>query len=50
MKRLSVRLLLTVLLFTVCPAQAQQPTKVPQIGFLAGATHAAYSARIEAFR
>jgi putative tryptophan/tyrosine transport system substrate-binding protein len=32
------------------PAEAQQPTKVPRIGFLAGATPAAYSARIEAFR
>jgi len=31
-------------------AQAQQPTKVPRIGFLCTVPLAAYSARIEAFR
>jgi hypothetical protein len=32
------------------PAQAQQPTKVARIGYLAGAFLSAQSARIEAFR
>ena len=31
-------------------AQAQQPTKIPRIGYLAGATPYWSSARIEAFR
>jgi len=39
------------LLFALClPADAQQPTKVPRIGFLAAISPAAISARIEAFR
>ena len=50
MKRLSVRLLLTVLLFTVCPAQAQQATKIPRIGFLIPGTKAAFSVRTDAIR
>ena len=29
-------LLLTVLLFTISPAHAQQPTKIPRIGYLIG--------------
>ena len=43
-------LLLTVLLLTVSPAQAQQPKKVPRIGYLAAASASANPARIEAFR
>src|SRR5512141_1434740 len=31
-------------------AQAQQPTKVPRIGYLGGTSPAAYAGRIEAFR
>src|SRR2546425_148493 len=31
-------------------AQAQQPTKVPRIGFLAATSSSAISARVEAFR
>ena len=32
------------------PAQAQQPTKIPRIGFLAATSPSAISARTEAFR
>ena len=31
-------------------AQAQQPTKIPQIGYLTGASLSAFAARTEAFR
>ena len=34
----------------LCPLEAQQPTKVPRIGYLAGASPSAVAARIEAFR
>ena len=34
----------------LCPAEAQQPTKVPRIGYLAGTSASGQSARIEAFR
>src|SRR2546426_1245548 len=43
-------LLATVLLTTASPAVAQQPTKVPRIGFLAVAPLSTFSARTEAFR
>ena len=43
-------LLATVLLTTVTFAEAQQPTKVPQIGFLNAPSPSSISARIEAFR
>jgi putative tryptophan/tyrosine transport system substrate-binding protein len=42
--------LLSVLLFTISPADAQQPTKIPRIGFLIGSSPSTISARIEAFR
>jgi putative tryptophan/tyrosine transport system substrate-binding protein len=42
-------LLITVLLITGL-AEAQQPTKVPRIGFLIGSSASANAARIEAFR
>ena len=42
------RLLTTVLLTTAPLADAQQPTKVPRIGYLGGASPV--SARMEAFR
>src|SRR5262247_3118100 len=32
------------------PAQAQQPKKVPRIGFLGGASASSYAVRIDAFR
>jgi putative tryptophan/tyrosine transport system substrate-binding protein len=42
-------LLLTVLLFTISPADAQQSTKIPRIGYLGTASPSANSERIEAF-
>jgi putative ABC transport system substrate-binding protein len=42
---------LCVMLFAVClPAQAQQPTKIPHIGFQLDAPASSATARIEAFR
>ena len=42
---------LCVLLFALCvSAEAQQPTKIPRIGFLFALSRSAVSARIEAFR
>src|SRR5678809_63074 len=46
----SVSVLLTVLLLTVYPAEAQQPKKVPRIGYLTAASLSAFAARTEAFR
>jgi putative ABC transport system substrate-binding protein len=43
-------LLLTVVLFTISPAEAQQPAKISRIGRLAIASQSAELARIEAFR
>ena len=43
-------LLATVLLATVSTAQAQQPAKIPRIGYLTQASASAVAARIEAFR
>jgi ABC-type uncharacterized transport system substrate-binding protein len=42
--------LLTVFLLTVSLAQAQQPRKVPRIGWLGGASASAVALRIDAFR
>ena len=42
---------LSAMLFALCvPAAAQQPTKVPRIGYLTGATPDGQSHRIESFR
>jgi ABC-type uncharacterized transport system substrate-binding protein len=42
---------LCALLFALCfPAQAQQPAKLPRIGFLSSLSPAAVSARMDAFR
>src|SRR5215475_1633987 len=43
-------LLLTVLLFPISPAQAQQPKKVPRIGYLSPIDAARESARSEGIR
>jgi putative ABC transport system substrate-binding protein len=43
-------LLITVLLITAASAEAQQPAKVPRIGYLTGTSLSANSARTEAFR
>lgn len=50
MRRLDVRLLLTVLVFTVSPAYAQQQARVPRIGYLSSGSFSTLAARIEAFR
>jgi hypothetical protein len=42
-------LLLTVLLFTISLAEAQQPTKVPRIGYLSGSSPSTNPAGREAF-
>ena len=41
---------LATILLTTVSAQAQQPTKVPLIGYLAGASLSTIAARVEAFR
>ena len=48
--RSSAVLILTVLVLTCSPAEAQQPAKIPRIGYLTGATPSGQAARIEAFR
>jgi putative ABC transport system substrate-binding protein len=48
--KIFVWLLAALLLTTAPPAEAQQPTKVPRIGFLIGSSPSANAARIEAFR
>ena len=47
-RRIVFCLPLTLLLLAV--AEAQQPTKVPRIGYLTGTSLSANAARIEAFR
>jgi putative tryptophan/tyrosine transport system substrate-binding protein len=42
--------LLTIFLLTVSLAQAQQPTKIPRIGYLDGAFPSTNASRIDAFR
>ncbi len=49
-KKILIWLLVTFLLTTVSPAEAQQPTKIPRIGYLTNASLSAISARLEAFR
>jgi putative ABC transport system substrate-binding protein len=48
--RIVVGLLLTLLLVTVSVVEAQQSTKLPRIGFLAGTKPAAVAARVAAFQ
>ena len=43
-------LLITVLLITFSSAGAQQPTKIPRIGFLGATSASANTARMEAFQ
>src|SRR6059058_2689661 len=43
-------LLLTILLLTGFPAQAQQPSKIPRIGYLTASSLSAIADRAEAFR
>jgi putative tryptophan/tyrosine transport system substrate-binding protein len=49
-RKLSIFIFVTVILASVLFARAQQPTKVPRIGFLTGVSPSANSARHEAFR
>ena len=48
--KIFVSLLVTVLLTNAPAAKAQQPAKIPGIGFLIGSSPSANAARIEAFR
>jgi ABC-type uncharacterized transport system substrate-binding protein len=48
--KISLWLLATILLATAPLAQAQQPRKVPRIGFLGASSPSAISTRLEAFR
>jgi putative tryptophan/tyrosine transport system substrate-binding protein len=41
---------LTIAMWVVATVDAQQPTKIPRIGYLTGATPDGQSARIQAFR
>jgi putative ABC transport system substrate-binding protein len=51
MKNKITVLTLGAMLFALCfPAEAQQPKKVPRIGFLVDGTRSTHSTRIEAFR
>jgi ABC-type uncharacterized transport system substrate-binding protein len=49
-KQIHFCLLLTISLLTVSSVEAQQPTKIPRIGFLAAGAALFASTRIEAFR
>src|SRR5262245_61768839 len=51
MKKAAVPILVAVILLTVAVVtEAQQPKKVPRIGFLGGASASSYAVRIDAFR
>ena len=49
-KKITRRTFCSILLALPFPAQAQQPTKIPRIGYLTTVSLSAISARIEAFR
>ena len=49
-RKLSIFIFVTVILASVLFAHAQQPTKVPRIGYLAATSLSTNPARIEAFR
>ncbi len=49
-RKITRRTFCSMLLALPFPARAQQPTKIPRIGYLAGASLSAIPARIEAFR
>ena len=51
MKKIITVLTLCATLLALCfPVEAQQPTKIPRIGFLSTAALSALSSRLEAFR
>jgi putative ABC transport system substrate-binding protein len=49
-RKFNVCLLLTVFQFAVCPAEAQQPAKIPRIGYLDAVSLSVSAVRVEAFR
>ena len=49
MKQISFYFVVSILLFTFS-AEAQQPTKIPRVGFLSGTSLSVISARVDAFR
>ena len=49
-RRINVCLLLTLLLFTVSPADAQQAGKIFRIGFLDGSTASGMAVLVDAFQ
>jgi len=49
-RKFFIWLLTTVLLTTVSIAEAQQPKKIPRLGFLVPGNQAAFATRLEAFR
>jgi putative ABC transport system substrate-binding protein len=51
MKKKITRLAVCALLFALCSSvQAQQPTKIPRIGFLTAVSVSSFAGRTEAFR
>ena len=50
MNKVTLWLVAIFLVGAVAIAEAQQPTKVPRIGYLVGASRSAIAARTEAFR
>jgi len=48
-RQVGVALSIIILAF-YAPAEAQQPTRIPRIGYLSAASHTAIAARVEAFR
>jgi ABC-type uncharacterized transport system substrate-binding protein len=49
-KKVLIWLMVAIFQTTVSPAGAQQPTKIPRIGYLTASTRSTMSARVEAFR
>ena len=49
-KKITRRIFCSMLLALPFPARAQQPTKIPRIGFLTASSPSVISARFEAFR
>jgi putative ABC transport system substrate-binding protein len=49
-KKIIFLALCSLLLTPCCAAEAQQPTKVPRIGYLSNASLSAQAGRVEAFR
>src|SRR5690349_21519443 len=50
MRRMLHWFLVTIILITTVPAEAQQTKKIPEIGYLAAGSASSGSVRVEAFR